>query len=538
MKPYVFIYCEGSDTKIVVTSKEKEGIKVLRTVTFKSNSGPDQNISTEGADQFDLDGMSGDFSIDEMGSSSEESESGFSNTEIGNLAEGLSGINLNSAKFIPIGTEPGMNYHVYEGPREKDKQKQIIAITSDIEQTKNIYVSPDSIDYIPHNDKALLAAFFENSVPCIELLTRLATYNKKKNYKIETIKSADISLAYYVAKSVKFFPEDYTLIIYTGKEYSKLIFMEGNNLKHIGSTLDIGTKNLSTYDVYFSKILLEMENGNIPQLDNVILCGEDRSENLILSFYGTFPEANVTELEFKNFDTSSLRAEDKDKLPDFAIPLAVATEFYDEQDKKHKGINILPRYIIEKQKILQFGWLSYAIMPLIFLATFFFTYLVLENNRKVAELDTEIARVTRLQQENQELMDQIYPLSDKIAGFDVTKSILDSATAGTEIWGQNLEKIADFVERRRSFWITNIQNYAPNQIRINGYSLSRSVLTEFADYYDSSILESINYEPLRENDAFSFNIVLSINGSSNPLLNSKGVPSSRPPARPPKSGVN
>lgn len=70
-----------------------------------------------------------------------------------------------------------------------------------------------------------------------------------------------------------------------------------------------------------------MENGGIPQLDNVILCGEDRSENLILSFYGTFPEANVTELEFNGFNTSNLSAEAKTKLADFAIPLSVATEF-------------------------------------------------------------------------------------------------------------------------------------------------------------------------------------------------------------------
>ena len=521
MRPYVFIYCEGSDTKIVAATKEKDAIRILRIVTLnginKNNEAGEDNLA-----DFSLEGMSDDFKLDD--GTSDDIESGsFSSSEIGNLALGLEGINLNSAKFIPIGTEPGMNYHIFDGPKEKDKQKQILAITTDIEQSKNIYVSPDSIDFLPYNDNHLLAAFFENTVPCVDLLNQLAEYNKKKNYKIQTIKSADLSLAYYVAKSTKFFPEDYTLIIYTGKEYSKLIFLEGSSLKHIGSTLDIGTKNLSTYDVYFSKILLEMENGGIPQLDNVILCGEDRSENLILSFYGTFPEANVTELDFKDFNISSLSTELQNKVPDFAIPLSVATEFFDEKDKKYKGINILPRYIVETQKILQFGWMSYALMPLIFLATFVFTYLVLENNRTIGELDTEITRLTRLQQENQALMDQIYPLSDKIAGFDVTKAILDSATAGTEIWGEALDKISDFVERRRNFWITSIQNFSPNQIRINGYSLSRSVLTEFTDFYDSAILENITFEPLRESNAFSFNMIFSITDSRNKSMQNPGV---------------
>lgn len=524
MKPFVFVYCEGTDTKIVVAVKEKDSVKILRTVSLNANGGGkvDATPSEENVQSFDMEGVSGDFSFDEFGNS-DASEGGFSNAEIGNIAASLEGINLNSAKFIPIGTEPGMNYHIYDGPKEKDKHKQILAITTDIEQSKNIYVAPDVIDYIPYNDKSLLAAFFENNVPCLELLTQLAEHNKKRNYKIQTIKSADISLAYYVAKAVKFFPEDYTLIIYTGKEYSKLIFLEGSKLKHIGSTLDIGTKNLSTYDVYFSKILLEMENGGIPQLDNVILCGEDRSENLILSFYGTFPEANVTELEFIAFNTSNLSAEAKTKLANFAIPLSVATEFFDEQDKKYKGINILPRYIVETQKILQFGWLSYVLMPLIFLAAFLFTLLILDNEREMEELDVEIARLTRLQQENQALMDQIYPLSDKIAGFDVTKSILDSATVGTEIWGETFDQISDFVERRRNFWVTSIQNLPQNQIRINGYSLSRSVLTEFADYYNSAILENITYEPLRESNAFSFNMVFSLDETRKNLRSQQGL---------------
>jgi hypothetical protein len=49
-----------------------------------------------------------------------------------------------------------------------------------------------------------------------------------------------------------------------------------------------------------------MENGGITSLDNIIVCGEDDSENLILSFYGTFPEANVSRLEFDDVDISQL----------------------------------------------------------------------------------------------------------------------------------------------------------------------------------------------------------------------------------------
>lgn len=497
MKTNIFIYCEGSDTKIAVVSRENGTIKVRRIITFDTAQGTSGDNITD----FDLGELSGDFNFDKGDSEAGES---IPNTEAERLAAALEGINLNQAKFISVGTEPSITYHVYEGPKQKDRKSQLQAIISDIERAKSTYVAPDSIDYIDFDENSLLAAFIENNVPCLELINTLAEKVGKRFLKIESIKSADIALAYYVSKSVKFFPEDYTLIIYTGKEYSKLIFLQGNKLIHIGSTLDIGTKNLNTYDVYFSKILLEMENGNIPQLDNVILCGEDRSENLVLSFYGTFPEANVSELEFKDFDVSDLNEEDKKKFPDFSIPLSAAVEFFDEADKKHKGINILPKYIAESQKMFQFSWHSIAVLPLIFLAAFFFTHEYLSNRQQINELDAEIARLEQLQRQNQEIMDQIYPLSEKIAGFDVTKTILDSATVGTEVWGETLNNMADFIERRRNFWITKIEASASDELRINGYSVSRSVLTEFADFYNTSLLKNIIYEPLRDRNAFSF----------------------------------
>ena len=151
---------------------------------------------------------------------------------------------------------------------------------------------------------------------------------------------------YYVAKRKKFFPDDQSLIVYIGKEYSKLIFLQGRKLKHIGTTLDIGTTNLHTYDVYFSKILLEMENGGITSLDNIIVCGEDDSENLILSFYGTFPEANVSRLEFDDLDITQLDEDTKSKFSSYSVPTVSYTHL-----RAHETVlDLLCRLLLTKKK--------------------------------------------------------------------------------------------------------------------------------------------------------------------------------------------
>ena len=515
MKQICCLYCEGSDAKVAVVEKDKNEVRVVRVASLTLSRALQSSSSSALYEQLgsvDTSEISFD-SLDDM-TTTTSLPSPEDTSDVGLLNAALYGLNLPKMQFIPVITEPVSNYHIYEGPREENKKKLIQSVITDIQNTKGITVLPESIDVFDLNEKQMLGVFLEGEIGCVNLINVLANYNKRRYLKIPTIKNAELTLAYYVSKTNKFFPEDNTLIVYIGKEYSKLIFLEGQKLKHIGTTLDIGTKNLHTYDVYFSKILLEMENGRIPKLDNIILCGEDRSENLILSFFGTFPEANVSELKFENLNSAALNEDEVKNLALFAIPLSTAVEFFDEEDKIYTGVNFLPRYVQENQKFLQFGWHSYIILPFLFGATFFFTFQILSSYRNIKDLDYEIERLTQRQEQNQAIVDEITPLDTRINSFDATQSILDSAALGSGVWNKSLTKVSDFMERRRNFWLTKLTNTSLNEVELNGYTLTRSVLTEFADSNKSTLIKTVNYEPLREKSAFSFKLIYNIGRDS------------------------
>lgn len=213
-------------------------------------------------------------------------------------------------------------------------------------------------------------------------------------------------------------------------------------------------------------------------------------------------------------ELSALSDEDSKNLALYAVPLAVAEEYFDEISKTYNGVNFLPKYIQENQKFLQFGWHSYVLLLLAFMATLFFTFQILSSYQKIKELDFEIERLTQRQIQNQALVDEITPLENRISTFDATQTVLDSASAGAGIWNKNLMRISDFMERRRNFWVTKLETSAKDEIKINGYALSRSVLTEFAEFNGSSLLKNINYEPLREKSAFSYNINIKLEQDS------------------------
>lgn len=522
MKSIACLYCEGTDAKIAVLSKEKTGIRIVRTasLTMSRVSQSTAQGRTNALAEIEKESM-GSLTSDDLSFDSLEASDGVGQhhqledtSDVALFNSALSGLKVTNIDFIPIVTEPTVNYHHYEGPLGTNKKKLIQAVVADILVSKGITAEPDLVDIVSTNDKTSLALFLEGDIHCVGLINQLANYNNKRYLKIPTIKSAELALSYYVSKTNKFFPEDFSLIVYIGKEYSKLIFLEGQKLKHIGSTLDIGTKNLHTYDVYFSKILLEMENGGVPKLDNIIICGEDRSENLILSFFGTFPEANVTELKFDGFDTSLLNEEDAQNLALYAMPISVGIEYYDEIDKLHVGANFLPKYVQENQKTFQFAWHGYLLVALLFIATFFFTFHILSNVRQIKDLDYEIERLQQRQAQDQALAAEINPLTVKINAFDATQGIIDSASVGAGLWNKNLTKLSDFMERRRSFWFTKIEPTNPEELKLTGYALSRSVLTEFAEQNITSILKNINYEPLREKSAFSFSMDFRMNGDT------------------------
>ncbi len=503
MKPLVCIYCEGNDTKLAVIHKEKETSKlqVIRTASVSLvRSAVDMEAGVSG---FSIEGESLD--VEGVGEAA-HLESSLDTSTLTEINEALKGLNLSKYSFIPALTEPAIYYHIYEGTRLSKPSKLKEGIINDILESKSINVEKESLDYLELSDKSLLSVFIAGEVACVNLVNSIARQQGKKHYSIPTIKSSDISLAYYVAKRKKFFPDDHSLIVYIGKEYSKLIFLQGRRVKHIGTTLDIGTQNLHTYDVYFSKILLEMENGGISSLDNIIVCGEDDSENLILSFYGTFPEANVSRLEFDDLDLSALDEETKEKFSTFSIPVSVAVDYYDQETKEHTGINILPKSVKEEQKVFQFGWHGYAMFPILFLVAFLITQEILENNKSMTSLDKSIQEKTIQLRQNQEILGKIQQLDGKISSFDQTQAILDSAAVGTDVWNKALAKMANFCSQNKSVWISKLSQAGAGQVNAEGYSLYRNSLTDFAYSIESATLQNMFYEALRDRSAYKFNL--------------------------------
>ncbi len=149
-------------------------------------------------------------------------------------------------------------------------------------------------------------------------------------------------------------------------------------------------------------------------------------------------------------------------------------------------------------------------LPLLFAATFYFTVKILTNYRTIADLNIEISRLEQMERENENILSQIVPIEQRIAEFDKTTALLDSAMSGTEIWNNELFNISQFIERKRNFWFNKFEGKSANSIVVNGITLSRLSVTKFVEQNSSAVLQNMIHEPIRDKAAYTFIINYSI----------------------------
>ena len=129
MKPIVCLYCEGSDAKLAVMSKDKDGIKILRTASLTMTRALrfSETTSKRGAlAEIENQSLSEDLSFDSLEAySGDITPSQTENiSDVSLLHSAIADLNVTKLDYLPVVTEPIVNYHVYEGLKEKNKNKK------------------------------------------------------------------------------------------------------------------------------------------------------------------------------------------------------------------------------------------------------------------------------------------------------------------------------------------------------------------------------------------------------------------------------
>lgn len=489
MKKLACIYFEGSDSKLVTFSKEKDTYKLLKASSIESSQAFTlKKPSPSAGPNSEL--MYYDQISEEM--------LAYNNSYLQKIRDFFEGENLSDYEFIPILTEPGLHFQKIKSENDlssfnlssKDKKKS------------------ETLGFINLADNSKVAVYPSGQINYLQAMDSLAKLSGKKQLKIAKVKCAEASLVNYISNKKKLTEKDNSLIIYFGKEYTKLLFIKGNKLLHIGSTLSVGSHSARINHVVVSKILFEREHASLNSPNNIFICGEKINDEFSSLLSDSYPDAKISFFPNKKTDTNIQDA----KWTSYTVPFAVAFEYLNETQNKYEGIDLLPPYIREQQKSFQLAWHGVALLIALFTAVMFLTFFYFLNELKIKKMDSEINSLIQLKKQNQEIVDRIANLNSKIDNSEQTKLFLDQISSGSGVWVENMEKLSDFTNNKRNLWIQNIKIDKVNPMILSGFSTSRWVLPELKRSYNNSSLEFIHYEPMRDRNTYEFNLKM---GSSN-----------------------
>lgn len=497
MKKYVGIFVDGPETKVAILSKTSKGLKLEDVVTFGLKGTPYQFFGQEKT-EFEVDS---DTILFEPTEETEETlEEPMLSTVLSNKIK-----NVKDIVFVPVATEPQVSYLIIPNiPKGKDKEIKQFIIDKWLE-TKLATIDEKNLRYYKYHGDVYLSAYINEDFPVLEQIRQFARFWKMRMPRIPFISGGDICLASYVLNKYNIQPDKNYLILHVGIDSSRIIFIQNRTIKHISSYLGIGVQTVGFHDIIISKINLEMDVAQISEIDKIFLAGEVTESTVQLTFYGSFPLADVEIIKFEELDLSGLSEDKREQIPVYAFCIAPIFYFLQKDKSKTPPVNLLPYDIIEAQKIFKLNPVGYLLLVLIFLAVAFFTQRYITNQKKIEVLQTEIQSKQLLIAENAELVNRVNVLANRIEAGRRIQQTIDTLILGAERWTEILMKIQEFQPQRRRIWLTSIS--ADNEgVKIFGVGINKYTIPDFSDHLDKALLKSMISQELREREVNRFEI--------------------------------
>ena len=352
-------------------------------------------------------------------------------------------------------SEPAIYYHILESDFGLKGKKLKDRILEELKNIRAFQPAADAVDAIKTDEGNLLCVVREDGLSLINSLENVKGFIGGRIPFIPVIDSADISLMNTVRLNYDLQPQEVSVIIYVGVEFTRLIFMRGDHFYQFAPILGEGYDSPNLQNTVYSRLLLEQDNLAIPRIHRIILAGESKRIAFRDFLIQQLPEQEVEYLLAPRLDTTELTAEEQDMLSEYAVPIGVAWRVLEPNNPLVYKVNLLPAEIREGQRVFKLAWHGYLLMLLLFLSTLFFTWQIGQKSRDIRELRDVLTLKEGQRAENQTLAGSIQTLQEQLGRYKTSLALYDSLVPGSERWSKVLTQVSHGVEDLNSIWLSD-----------------------------------------------------------------------------------
>ncbi|MDZ7757440.1 PilN domain-containing protein [Rhodohalobacter sp.] len=542
-REYIGISLEGDHLKIARIKPQKKGFELLRLDKLKlidpiksgrKESALEEDVSSE--DVFSEEDSDDIFGLD-LEDEDEDDDSGLDElTEIDlddlddssiedfddtDLVEESSVVKTNeellvqylddfkkSKVTLALNIESGNTiFQIVKNENFKEQKKKEVQ-QAVVEKLQAIYGSEpnkDLYEYFLRENGNLVIASIDEESPTLQLVSS-AGDRFGENYYINDVVPDEVAMVGLFRNHYEKDEKKITGLVQFSPDKCRMVFVRGHEILQVSPVINEGTKDKNFLNTIFSKVLFQLDTGEIPGLDRFVIFNNTVGEDATDFFRKNFPDLKVEDFRF---DKELVTYGDtmKDIVPGFTTAIGIASVAANVGKSEYPEVSFLPEYVSDRQKIFKLQWHGFILLILIGASPVILNHFYQAN---VAEIDQLQQQNNRLQsdiQSLQPLVEESEDLTMKLGQMQNQLELLGALSAENIKWSVTIDHFNQAAEEVGGLWINSFRQNN-DVLMVDGYSLNRERIPMLANQFDSVTLLSVQREEVREREVFYFNMMI------------------------------
>ncbi|MEP0005018.1 MAG: hypothetical protein ABJF30_01850 [Balneola sp.] len=452
----------------------------------------------------DLEDLEDDDSIlnvDDMALESDSEMAGSNELLIYNILTDLDPSKVKLSVNIPSGST------IFQILRDIDfssiKKKDLQIIVDD--RLESLYGSPKGKDFYSttiRDDGSLLLVSIDENPQVLQLIHQSETIYSGKVTINEVLPDEALIVGLFRANyDVDF--ESITALIQYSEESCRVIFLKGKDLLSISPIITEGASSKKFLNTVFSKVLFQLDTGEVPSLDRIILCNNSLNGAAIEFFEDRFPDIEVSEFIFDDeiFDTNGF---EPGVVSSFTSAISLAWADAGFQKESYPDISFLPSYVKDRQKIFKLQWHGFLLVALIISVFPITNYFYLANSSEIVSLRESVSSRKAEIRVLENTVQEYNRINSELAGIQTKLVLLDELSEETLTWSVNLDLINKGTDNIDSIWLTSISQSNDTGIDLKGIAIYRNRIPMIADMFSKAVLKDVQRILIRDKEVYSF----------------------------------
>jgi len=394
-------------------------------------------------------------------------------------------------------------------PRERDRQifNEIVERLNDTVIPKDHYACL----FTPKGDA--YAFVYKADIPIIQAFDDLQAHLRVKP-RFVSICPDEIALVNLLKYNYKTEAEETVALINIEDVQSSFIITQGNEVLHFSQSIRESLKSPTLLNAISGRLLYDQDLGHYPDITRIILTGEARQIDAKEFFIQDNPGLSV-EYFTLNSDKFDVPDEIEATFTDYAVPLGLAIHALFPKKEDTLAINLIPDYVIRRQKTFKLAWHGMLLLILIFLAPLGINHLYQEKVTAQREALQKISTLERSIHDIEWVTYMVDSLSSAHSTLQEKLTHLSKLSKGTLRWSVTFKHLLTALEDINGVWFADLHSKEKG-IELTGYSLYRNRIPRLIEYFDEAEISSVVPKDLRGKTVYQF--ILSINSITDDSL--------------------